>query len=143
LGPHSYDPGVSPNGVFWATAIPEDSVEVHLGKGAASLHVTDISVFDAFTIPNSLNPLHPLGRVPATINSLDIEWSGVTRRLQFSDEANTFAGFFLENSATIEVSVTTPPSPGRHGFSFVSDPASTSIRNFAQVAHDHNGSFFP
>ena len=116
---------------------------MHLGKGAASLHVTDISVFDAFTIPNSLNPLHPLGRVLATINSLDIEWSGVTRRLQFSDEANTFAGFFLENSATIEVSVTTPPSPGRHGFSFVSDPASTTRTNFAQVAHDHNGSFFP
>jgi len=142
LGPHSYDPGISPTGVFWATEIPEDSIEVHLGKGKASLHATDISVFDAFTIPNSLNPTHPLGRIPSTINSLDLEWSGVTRTLEFSVDANTFAGYFLENSATIEVTATTPPGLGGNGFKFVSDPASTTISHFAQIAHDQNGVFF-
>jgi hypothetical protein len=142
LGPHSYDPGITPNGFFWTTPIPEDSVEVHLGKGEATLDVTDVSVFDAFTVPNSLNSAHPLGIVPSTINSLRIHWSGVTRRVQFEDPDpdGLFFGYFLENAATIEVVATTPPSPGKHGFRFVS--TATTSSNFAQVGHDHNGSFF-
>jgi hypothetical protein len=114
-----------------------------LGKGAASLELTNIPVFDAFTVPNSLNPAHPLGIVPAIINSLHIEWSGVTDRDEFSDPTDAFAGLFLEDSATIEVTATTPPSLGKHGFKFVSDPAATTTTNFAQVGHDHNGMFFP
>lgn len=143
MGPHSYDPGVAPNGVFWTTPIPEDSIEVHLGAGRASLHATNIPVFDAFTVPNSLNPAHPLGRVPSTINSLDLEWSNVTRRVEFSDPVNQFAGLFLEDSATIEVTATTPASLGHHGFHFVSNPGATSVSLVAQIGHDHNGSFFP
>ena len=143
LGPHSYDPGISPSGVFWTTPIPEDGVDVHLGKGAASVHVTDVNVVDAFTVPNSLNPGHPLGQVPATIDTLNLEWSGVTRRVEFSDADIGFAGLFLENSCTVEVTATTPPSPGMNGFHFVSDAGSTTVSVFAQVGHDHNGVFFP
>ncbi len=46
---------------------------------------------------------------------------------------------FLERVLSGEL--TTPPSPGLHGFHFVSE--ATTASHFAQVGHDHNGSFFP
>ena len=106
------------------------------------LDITDVPVLDAFTIPNSFarNPVP----VPAVIDSLRIEWSGITKTTQFSsaDPDDMFAGYFLENSATIAVSVTTPPSGTLDGFHFDSDPASTTISHFAQIGHEQNGAFF-
>ena len=116
-------------------------MDVHLGAGGAVLDATEIHLSDVFTVPNSFarNPVP----VPAVINSLRIEWSGITKTTQFSsaNPDDQFAGYFLENSAAIEVTVTTPPTPGLHGFRFVSD--ATTASHFAQVGHDHNGSFFP
>jgi hypothetical protein len=98
-------------------------------------------VFDVFTVPNSFDPAHALGIFSAIINSMKMEWSGVTRSvLGFSDSTNKFRGDFFECSATIAVSVTTPKETG-HGFHFVSDPATTHT-NFAQFGTEHNGVFF-
>jgi len=138
-GAHSYDPGIAANSLFWTTAIPADSVDVHLGAGAAVLEVTNVPLFDAFTVGNSFS--QAIARVPAVIDSLRIEWSGIASTIQFSDATDKFAGYFLENSATIEVTVTTPASGSLHGFHFVSE--ATTESSFAQVGHDHNGSFFP
>jgi len=149
LGFHSYDAGVSPTAVFWVARIPEGSAHVDLHQGTASLEAHKICVFDTFTVPNSVNLNRPLGNlVKAVINSLRLRWTGIGRRVTFSDSANKFRGNFVENSsATIEVTVTTPrgePMPERsgHGFRFVSDPASTSISHFAQIGHESNGRFF-
>ncbi len=97
---------------------------------------------DQFTVPNSLNPAHPLGHAPAVINSMTINWGDAKRKVEFSDPINMFAGLFVEGSAQIDVTATTPPTLTHHGFKFVSTPG-TTITNFAQVGHDHNGSFFP
>jgi len=150
LGPHSYDPGVSENDVVWTTEIPEDSIEFDLREEEASLHVKNVLVFDAFTVPNSLSTFHPLGKVHAIINSLRMEWRGTTNRRTHSDCNDAFRGSFFEDSATIEVIATTPPVPAttcppraaRNGFKFVSDPAHTTITHFAQIGREHNGVFF-
>jgi hypothetical protein len=139
-GAHSYDPGISPNGVFWTVPITEGGVEVRLGAGEALLHATNIPVDDVFVIPNSFSRAVP--PVPAVIDSLRIDWSGITNTIDFSDPVDRFAGYFLENAATIEVTATTPPSDSLHGFQFVSDPASTTISLFAQIGHEQNGAFF-
>ena len=49
----------------------------------------------------------------------------------------------LENSAAIDVKVTTQPVPAQaiSGFEFVSDAAATSL--FAQIGEERNGIFFP
>ena len=142
-GAHSYDPGTA-NGLLWTVPVPEDSIEAHLGAGDALLHLTDLPILDAFTVPNSINPAHPAGRVPAVIDSLSVHWSGISSTTQFTstDPDDKFLGFFLENSATIEVTVTTPASGVLDGFRFVSDAASTSISHFAQIGHESNGAFF-
>jgi hypothetical protein len=142
LGLHSYDPGVSPTLALWIAPIPIDGATADLAAGTAHLHASNIcSVFDAFTVPNSLTPTHPLGNiVSAVLNSLDIKWSGVTRSIiGFSDPANQFSGDFFESSATIRVTATTRKSTG-HGFRFVSS-ATTKV-GFAQFGRETNGVFF-
>ena len=142
MGLHSYDPGISPTLVVWATPIPAGSARVDVEDGTAELHVRNIcSVFDVFTVPNSLDPTRPLGNiVSAVIDSLDMEWSGVTRSIiGFSDPVNQFSGDFFETSATIKVTVTTRKSTG-HGFRFVS--SATTTVGFAQIGRETNGVFF-
>jgi hypothetical protein len=53
LGLHSWDAGVSQTSVAWVANIPEGSAHVDLEDGRASLHVRNICVFDAFTVPVS------------------------------------------------------------------------------------------
>src|SRR5262249_50179414 len=109
-----------------------------------------VLVFDAFTVPNSLNTFHPLGKVSAVINSLRIEWRGTTVRRTHTDCPDAFRGEFFENVATIEVVATTPEGAARacpqtaprHGFRFESDPARTSVSHFAQIGRERNGVFF-
>jgi len=147
LGPHSYDPGTAPSLLLWTIEIPEGSVHVDLHAGEATLDLHNVcSLFDAFTVPNSLNPLHPLGLVSGFMKSLRIEWSGIKSMLSFNNHS-TFRGDFVETSARIELSINSPaskppftPAP-EDGFEFEADPA-TTITNFAQIGHENNGSLF-
>ena len=113
---------------------------MNLARGTASLHAENVCVFDTFTVPNSLDLTRPLGNlVKGVINHLDIEWSGIERTISgFSDSTDQFRGDFIENSARIEVVVTTPASTG-HGFKFISNPTTSE---FAQIGHERNGVFF-
>jgi len=123
--------------------VPVGAAKVDLARGTARFSARNIcSVFDAFTVPNSLNIARPMGFAAAMIDSVDIEWSKVTRSmLGFSDPVSQFAGdFFQVSQVTIAVTATTPLSTG-HGFQFVSDPASTIV-NFAQFGSERNGVFF-
>jgi hypothetical protein len=147
LGPHSYDPGVSPSLVFWTTPVSPGSVKFDFNKERASLHVRNVLVFDVFTVPNSLDPTHPLGKTNAIINSLRIEWGDTTRATSFENcVPNAFRGDYLENSAAIEVVATTPftpataCSPAKNGFRFVSEE--TTASHFALIGREQNGIFF-
>jgi len=142
LGFHSYDPGINQTLVLWVAAIPNGSARVDLDRGEASLGARNISVLDAFTIENSLTPTRPLGNpVAAQIDSLEINWKGIFRRVAYSSSVEKFAGNYVENAATIEVTVTTLTSTG-HGFRFVSNPAFATVSHFAQIGRERNGRFF-
>ena len=143
LGFHSYDPGIMAGSLaMWITAYPAGSGKVDISGGTARLKVHNVcSVFDVFVVPNSFDPHHALGIFEAIIESMEIQWSGVTRSvLGFSDPTNQFRGDFFECSATIAVSATTPKDTG-HGFHFESDP-STTHTDFAQFGVEHNGVLF-
>lgn len=120
---HDFNPLIAPNGLFWTTAIPAESVAFDIGKPSASLHLANLSLTD--TIPN----------VPATV-SLDMQWSGKTARVTVEDPVNGFAGDYRECSATIAWSAV------EAGFSFASDPAATSVTKFAELGRERNGRFF-
>jgi hypothetical protein len=127
--------------------IPKGSVNIDLDEGEATLHLQNLcDVFDAFTVPNSLNPTHPLGLVSGFLKSMRVHWSGI-KKVQSFNNGSTFRGNFLETSATIELTVSTPSTkppftPGpQDGFEFVANPA-TSETHFAQIGHENNGALF-
>jgi hypothetical protein len=139
------------SGVFWTTPASEGSVRFDWRRERASLHVKNVLVFDAFTVPNALDEAHPAGRVNSIINWMKIEWGDTAREVSFSNcDPNAFRGDYLENAATIEVVATTPPTPARmcpstparDGFRFVSDPAQTTVSHFALIGRERNGVFF-
>src|SRR5260370_38196211 len=109
MGLHSYDPGISQTLVVWTTPIPEDSVEVNLNTGEAVLHLEGVcSVFDAFTVPNSFDPLHALGLVGAVIRSLRIHWTGISKRWSFTTGSAFREDFIQSVWAPIVLAVSKP-----------------------------------
>ena len=149
MGAHSYDPGTAPSLLLWTIEIPEGSVQVDLDAGEATLHLQNLcSLFDAFTVPNSLNPLHPLGVVSGFMKSLRIQWSGIKRVEPPFTNHSTFRGSdFVETSARIELSIDSPATKppftpaAADGFEFEANPDST-VTNFAQIGHVNNGALF-
>jgi hypothetical protein len=105
--------------------------------------VENLCVYDAFTVPNSIMGINrPVNLVKGIIDRLDIEWSGISRRLSANEPVNSMRGNFVENNrATIAVTATTPKTAvtslsNGHGFRFVSDPASTSVSHFAEIGEE-------
>ena len=134
--------------VLWAVRIPNGSAHVDLDAGTGSLHLKQICVFDAFTVANSAAGVNrAVNQVLGVIDSLDIEWSGILASETANQSANRMSGTFLDTMATISVTATTPFTmvttlSNGHGFRFVSNPASTSVSNFALIGQEQNGIFF-
>jgi hypothetical protein len=137
---HDLNPSTFPPvGLFWTIPLPDDSVEVQLGKGSASLQAFDVPVFDYGNLNNALmgpppSPL-PTGSVSATV-----VWSGVQQRVNIRNTDPVFGGFageFIRNKAQMEWTATVGD------YTFVSDPLATSSSEFAEIGHERNGSFFP
>jgi hypothetical protein len=130
---HDFDPGFSPNGVFWTMPLPRDNpLTIDFEAGAATL-IADLDVLDYTSIPNA-GVFGPA--VPANVK-FDLRWSGpIKRDITFQDSTRTFRGRFLENQATLSWSAS------RSKFAFVSDAANTSTSVFAELARESNGLFF-
>ena len=121
---------------------------MNLDAGTASLHIENACVYDAFTVANSVAGIaRPVNQARGIINSLEIEWSGIIKKDAANEPVNQMRGNFVENTARIAVTATTPRTmvtalSNGHGFRFVSDPASTSVSNFAQIGQEQNGIYF-
>ncbi len=118
------------------------------------MHVRDLEMEDYFNFPNAAADGQPgfpgggLGELDATV-SFDVVWGGpVTRRITHRDPANSFAGTYAENQATVTWS-----GSNEDGFSFVANPGNfaTSASSgglidgnfpFAEIGHERNGIFF-
>jgi hypothetical protein len=137
-----YNPGISPERVFWTRPIPDSSLEI--SEDEVVVRVTDLPVPNYFNYANALlntldpppdpPPFPPVPPVPALV-SFEVRWSGVTRRVTVRDTKNHFAGEFFESGATCEWE-----SLDETGFRFRSDPAHKSINLFGV---ERNGIFFP
>jgi hypothetical protein len=129
------NPGIAPSGLFWTVAMPQDSVQVDLGRGTASMRLTDYALRDYGSIPNALFGGGP-APVPATV-SFEVRWSGLGERVSLRNQAGGFAGDFLRNTAQMEWSATVGP------YRFRSDAASTSSSDFAEIGRERSGVFLP
>jgi hypothetical protein len=119
--------------VFWTTRIPDHTVMVNLDRARARMHVSALEVEDYHDL---FNALADGPSVPARV-WFDIRWHGVNRRVSIRDATNRFAGRYIEDTATISWRAE------ERGARFRSDPASTSVSEFAVIGRERNGVFFP
>jgi hypothetical protein len=139
---------LSATDVFWVIQIPDGSFHANLNSGIASLHLQNACVYDAFTVLNSIKGVNrEVNQVKGIINSMEIKWSGILGTETANEPVNRMRGTFVQNTATVEVTATTPRTEvtalsNGHGFRFVSDPAATSVSHFAQIGFEQNGVFF-
>ena len=137
---HDFNPSTFPPlGLFWTVQLPEDSVEIQLGKGSATLQGSDVPVFDYGTLVNALfgPPPSPL---PTGTVSFTVVWSGVGQRVNIRNTDPTYGGFageFIRNTAQMEWTAAVGD------YRFTSDPLATSSSAFAEIGHERNGSFYP
>jgi hypothetical protein len=137
---HDFNPSTFPPlGLFWTIELPEDSVEVELGKGSASLRGFDVPVFDYGNIINALfgPPPSPL---PTGSVSFRVVWSSVDQRVHIRNIDPVYGGFageFIRNKAQMEWTAEVGD------YIFESDPLATSSSAFAEIGRERNGSFFP
>jgi hypothetical protein len=131
----SIDNGNVPDGLFWTIPVPKDSITIDLDAGTAQFALANVALKDFGTLVNDL--LHGPS-VPATA-TFKVNWAGVIKRVKVSNEAAGFAGQFVVTHATMAYTASVPA----HSFTFVSDPASTSKEVYAEIGHEHNGSFLP
>jgi hypothetical protein len=129
---HDYNPGIAANGLFWTIPIADSAIDVNPGKGQASLRATNLAIPDYHDFVNSL---YPATSVPAVV-SFDARWHDIQSRRNAKEPDFGFAGEFVVTAATIEW------SSQQAGFRFQSDPASTSVSEYAIVGNERNGVFF-
>jgi hypothetical protein len=128
---HDFSPGIPPSGLFWTQPINQDDVEVHLGKGVATVRVRNLPEEDAHTLFNALEGVG--SRVPSTV-SFDMTWTGSTPLTEVTNQAEGFTGSFMYSTVAIQWSAS------QAGFNFVSDPAATSV--YGVMGRERNGIFF-
>jgi hypothetical protein len=129
---HDFNPGIRESGLFWTQPITEDSLEVGLEEGTASLALDDLDEEDYHNLHNALldGPSDP-----ASV-SFDMSWKAIDKPMNVTDSVHRFAGRFRLCAVQIEWSATAP------GFTFVSDPASTTHNVRSVIGHERNGVFF-
>jgi hypothetical protein len=136
---HDLNPSTfPPTGLFWTIEIPGDGIQVHLGKGFASMEANNVPILDYGDIGNALfggGPSPTPGQV-----SFRVTWSGVGERVNIRNEDPVYGGFagnFIHKIAQMEWAATAGD------FTFVSAPLGTSSSSFAEIGKERNSSFFP
>jgi hypothetical protein len=130
---HDYNPGVEASGLFWTIRIPDGAVGVDSRVTTARYALDDVALGDYVNVWMALAGQPPTGTVRA---SFDARWQATGKPFKFSDSSNKFTGIYRMAHSTIAWK-----SIGS-GFSFQSDPASTSKTTFSAIGSERNGMFF-
>ena len=128
---HDFNPGIADSGLFWTTAVHENSLKVDFQAGTATLALSDFAIEDYGNLENALKE-GP--EVDASV-SFNMTWTATGNPFNVSDPVHTFAGRYSLANVDISWSATAPG-----GFEFTSSPG---IQQFKSVfGRERNGIFF-
>ena len=130
---------VDDTGLFWTIPIEHTGVKFHGDDKKASYTATGLAMPDYGDFFNSIND----GPTTASTVSFDIEWFDPTKRVRIDSSNNRGFGGSDWGGDFSEVHATATWSCRQPGFTFHSDPAGTSVPEFAFMGHERNGVFFP
>jgi hypothetical protein len=122
----------SPTGLFWLIQVPATAARADVALGTASLRVSNQAMPDSRDNEGSIvgGP-----SVPATV-SYEVEWDNPIARATLRNEAERWGGDFVETQSRVAFSAR------QEGFTYQSDPASTSTTVWGVVGRERNGVFF-
>jgi len=129
---HDFNPGIRESGLFWTQPIAEDTLQVDLEKGTASLMQDDLDEEDYHNLLNALTD----GPSDSASVSFEMQWNAIGKPMNVTDSVHMFTGRFSLCAVQIEWSATAP------GFSFVSDAAKTTVNVRSVIGRERNGVFF-
>lgn len=135
---HDFNPGITPNGVFWIVEVPDDAVKISPDGETLTIHLENVPVVDQGSFPAGT------GTTPATV-SFDITYtkSGAPRHVRPTsrDPVSPFnwAGemWTATNSGTFSVAYNDKSFSAQGTFSSDFLPAG----NFGEMGTERNGSF--
>jgi len=135
---HDFNPGITPNGVFWIVEVPDDAVKISPDGETLTIHLENVPVVDQGSFPAGT------GTTPATV-SFDITYtkSGSPRHVRpiSRDPLSPFnwAGemWTATNSGTFSVAYNDKSFLAQGTFSSDFLPAG----NFGEMGTERNGSF--
>ena len=135
---HDFNPGITPNGVFWIVQVPDDAVKISPDGETLTIHLENVPVVDQGSFPAGT------GTTPATV-SFDITYtkSGAPRhvRPESHDPLSPFnwAGKMstATNSGTFSVKYNDNSFSAQGSFSSDFLPAG----NFGEMGTERNGLF--
>jgi hypothetical protein len=128
---HDFNPGITPNGVFWILQIPDSAVQI-TGK-TLTIHLQNASVVDQFQFPGGT------GNIPATV-SFDITYtkSGTPRHVR-PTSADPLSPFTWAGEMWMATNVGTF-SLSYNDNSFSATGSFSSSGNFGEMGTERNGS---
>lgn len=135
---HDFNPGITPNGVFWIVEIPDDAVKISPDGETLTIHLENVPVVDQGSFPAGT------GTTPATV-SFDITYtkSGAPRHVRPTsrDPLSPFNWtgemWTATNSGTFSVAYNDKSFSAQGTFSSDFLPAG----NFGEMGTERNGSF--
>lgn len=138
---HDFNPGITPNGLFWIVQVADDAVKISDEGNTLTLHLANVPVVDQGFFPGGT------GTAPATV-SFDIVYKKVegtrrTVRPSTRDRLSPFnwAGkmWRATNSGTFSVSYNDKTFSATG--SFMTDTTNPDTTGFGEMGLERNGSF--
>jgi len=135
---HDFNPGITPNGVFWIVPIPDDAVQIRDDGETMTIHLVNVPVVDQGSFPAGT------GTTPALV-SFDVTYQkfGSPRlvRPATTDPLSPFAWagemWMATNSGTFSVAYADSSFSATGSFSSNFLPAG----NFGELGTERNGSY--
>ena len=129
---HDFHPPISPSGLYWVVPVPKGGLIISPDEQTATLEMKDVAVVDQPRWP----ALDAVG-MPA-IMSFRMIWKATDEEIISDDPQKQFRVEGHRATAQLEAQVKVPSI----GFSWKSDPLSTSHANFAIIADEVNGRYY-
>lgn len=129
---HDFHPPISPSGLYWVAPVPERGLTISPDGKTLTLEMRNVAVVDQPRWP-ALDSI----ATPARLN-FKMVWTADGSAVKCEDASKHFRFVGARASCRMEAEVEVPSI----GFSWKSDPLSTSKSDFAIVGEEVNGRYY-
>jgi hypothetical protein len=129
---HDFHPPIAPSGLFWVVPVPQGGLTISRDGNSFALEMRNVSVIDQPRFP----ALDSVG-TPARM-SFKLVGNSTGEPVKYEDASKHFRFSGTRASCQLEAQVEVPSI----GFSWKSDPLSTSKSDFAIMGEEVNGRYY-